>query len=83
MKRRKTLNKYRYSVGDNGEIKNNRPVLSERTKQFVSMMGLFNALSEIEKDVDEFIDTIEEDEVDETVVDRVHEEEVSHEGNDS
>lgn len=81
MKRRKTAN--RYTVGDNGEIKNNKPVLSERTKQFVSMMSLFDALDKIEKDVDEFIDNIEEEETDETVADRVHEEEISHEGNDS
>lgn len=73
MKRRKTLNKY--SVGDNGEIKNNKPILSERTKQLVSMMGMFDALSEM-------AGGIEEEETDETVVDRVHAEEISHEGND-
>lgn len=74
MKRRKTVN--RYTVGDNGEIKNNKPVLSERTKQLVSMMGMFDALSEM-------AGSIEEEETDETVADRVHEEEISHEGNDS
>lgn len=43
MKRRKSVNKY--TVGENGQITNNQPVLSERTRSVLGFMGLMEALS--------------------------------------
>lgn len=45
MKRRKTFNKY--TVGEFGQITNNRPVLSDRTIRMLQIMSFAEALSSI------------------------------------
>lgn len=69
MKRRKTVNKY--TVGENGQITNNQPKLSKRTRELLGFMGMMEVLGgytsafdgkEVEEE-NETVDTDTEDDV--------------------
>lgn len=78
MKRRKTVNKY--TVGENGQITNNQPKLSKRTRELLGFMGMMEVLGgytsafdgEEVKEDDEVISTDTEDDVGGVDDDSVH-----------
>ena len=48
MKRRKTLNKY--TVGDHGQITNNHPTLSPRTRKMLEIFTMAEMIKELSSD---------------------------------
>lgn len=54
MKRRKNKNKY--TVGEHGQITNNRPVLSSKTQKLIEFMGMMSAISGYTDNTDDVID---------------------------
>lgn len=62
MKRRKEHAMPKYTVGPHGEIYNNQPVLSERTKGIMEMIIMQDTLNEQMKNLDDQLEETEEDE---------------------
>lgn len=58
MKRRKTLNKY--TVGEHGQITNNKPTLSPRTQKLLEFVAMAEMMKEYSEDS---IETLNDDDV--------------------